>query len=225
MAETTIDMGPGTHAIPLSLFRDNRNRVNTELTRNPSVDASTFVLLQGGDSIPFYDTDTEYVFRQVKFSIFKIVTHKIDAIHLRLYSGIIFHVFLWSSRAGMLWGNQCSHWKHNVIHATFAKRICNMDGTPEFMHRLRESICCRWSSICWRGKCHKTLSANACICNYQKCKNLFSFSLQQIDAFFVEKNPSKLLLLVSEELIRTIPDCILCLKFIFSKMFWANKNA
>lgn len=67
MAETTIGMGPGTYAIPLSLFRDNRNRVCTELKRNPSVDASTFILLQGGDIIPFYDTDTDYVFRQVSF--------------------------------------------------------------------------------------------------------------------------------------------------------------
>lgn len=67
MAEATIDMGPGTHAIPLSLFRDNRNRVCTELKANPSVDASTFVLLQGGDTVPFYDTDTDYVFRQVPF--------------------------------------------------------------------------------------------------------------------------------------------------------------
>lgn len=65
MAEKTIDMGPGTLAIPLSLFHDNRTRVCTELKKNPSVDASTFILLQGGDSIPFYDSDTEYVFRQV----------------------------------------------------------------------------------------------------------------------------------------------------------------
>lgn len=61
-------MGPGTHSIPVSLFRDNRNRVCAELKQNPSVDASTFILLQGGDNIPFYDTDTDYVFRQVKMA-------------------------------------------------------------------------------------------------------------------------------------------------------------
>lgn len=59
-------MGPGTHAIPLSLFRDNRNRVCTELKKNSSVDERSFVLLEGGDTLGFYDTDTNYVFRQVR---------------------------------------------------------------------------------------------------------------------------------------------------------------
>lgn len=70
MAEATINMGPGTYAIPLSLFRDNRNRVCNELKKIPLLDASTFVLLEGGKSIPFYDTDTEYLFRQVDFHFF-----------------------------------------------------------------------------------------------------------------------------------------------------------
>lgn len=64
---TSIDMGPGTHAVPLSLFRDNRLRVCNALKSIPSVgnDEKAFVLLQGGDSINLYNTDVEYLFRQV----------------------------------------------------------------------------------------------------------------------------------------------------------------
>lgn len=64
--ESTIDMGPGTYAIPLSLFRDNRNRVCNALKGilNDS-DNKTYILLQGGDTINLYNTDVEYVFRQV----------------------------------------------------------------------------------------------------------------------------------------------------------------
>lgn len=77
MAEATINMGPGTHAIPLSLFRDNRNRVCAELKKNPKVNDSSFVLLQGGDCIPFYDTDTEYVFRQVSgWTLFVVLSDR-----------------------------------------------------------------------------------------------------------------------------------------------------
>lgn len=63
----TIDMGPGTHAIPLSLFRDNRLRVCNALKTIPNIgDDKTFILLQGGDSINLYNTDVEYIFRQVR---------------------------------------------------------------------------------------------------------------------------------------------------------------
>ncbi|XP_031624855.1 xaa-Pro dipeptidase [Contarinia nasturtii] len=66
--EATIDMGPGTHAVPLSLFRDNRLRVCNALKTIPNIgDDKTYILLQGGNSINFYNTDTEYVFRQEPF--------------------------------------------------------------------------------------------------------------------------------------------------------------
>lgn len=65
-AEPTLDMGPGTLAIPLSLFRDNRLRVCAALKAIPSVgDGNAYVLLQGGDAINLYNTDVEYNFRQV----------------------------------------------------------------------------------------------------------------------------------------------------------------
>lgn len=63
----TISLGPGTHELPLSLFQANRQRVCDELKKSDAVDSNTFVLLQGGDTISFYDTDTDYVFRQVGF--------------------------------------------------------------------------------------------------------------------------------------------------------------
>lgn len=65
-AEPTLDMGRGTLAVPLSLFRDNRLRVCTALKAIPNIgDDNAFVLLQGGDSINLYNTDVEYNFRQV----------------------------------------------------------------------------------------------------------------------------------------------------------------
>lgn len=70
----TLDMGPGTLAIPLSLFRDNRLRVCTALKAIPNVgDDNAFILLQGGDSINLYNTDVEYNFRQVTKSEFQFV--------------------------------------------------------------------------------------------------------------------------------------------------------
>lgn len=65
----TISMGAGTHELPLSLFRDNRNRLCGELRKINAIDDKTFVLLKGGETIPFYDTDTEYGFRQVNKNI------------------------------------------------------------------------------------------------------------------------------------------------------------
>lgn len=78
-AEPTISMGPGTHAIPVSLFRDNRLRVCDALKALPSqvIDDNTFVLLQGGDAINWYNTDCEYAFKQVNpnFVIMCVLFH------------------------------------------------------------------------------------------------------------------------------------------------------
>lgn len=86
--EATIDMGPGTHAIPVSLFRDNRLRVCAALKAIPNVsDDNTFILLQGGDSINLYNTDVEYLFRQVSV-LFK------HTLFLKLYAFFSFDVYL-----------------------------------------------------------------------------------------------------------------------------------
>lgn len=52
-------MGPGTLEVPLSLFAKNRQRLAEKLQ------SGQVIVLQGGDSISHYDTDVEYVFRQV----------------------------------------------------------------------------------------------------------------------------------------------------------------
>lgn len=56
---TTWSMGPGTYEVPLSLFAKNRERLSKTLKKGQ------IVVLQGGDNINHYDTDVEYVFRQV----------------------------------------------------------------------------------------------------------------------------------------------------------------
>lgn len=57
-----LAMGPGTLEIKPELFRINRNRLVEDLkTKAPN----GIVFLQGGSEIPFYDTDTTYIFRQV----------------------------------------------------------------------------------------------------------------------------------------------------------------
>lgn len=52
-------MGPGTYEVPLSLFAKNRDRLAEKLK------SGQVVVLQGGDDINLYDTDIQYVFRQV----------------------------------------------------------------------------------------------------------------------------------------------------------------
>lgn len=56
-------MGPGTLEVPLELFELNRKRLAERL--QPKNLANAVVVLQGGNDIPFYDTDTGYIFRQV----------------------------------------------------------------------------------------------------------------------------------------------------------------
>ncbi|KAJ3639276.1 hypothetical protein Zmor_002641 [Zophobas morio] len=59
-------MGPGTLEIPLELFALNRRRLVERL--RPKSSGNAIVVLQGGDEVPFYDTDTTYnVFRQESY--------------------------------------------------------------------------------------------------------------------------------------------------------------
>lgn len=68
----TINMGPNTHAVPVALFAENRARVSDALLARPDADvpANALILLQGGDSLPLYNTDVEYVFRQEPFFMY-----------------------------------------------------------------------------------------------------------------------------------------------------------
>lgn len=66
-------MGPGTFEVPLELFELNRQRLVDRL--KPKTLGKAIIVLQGGDEVPFYDTDTSYhIFRQVRY--FNIHAHK-----------------------------------------------------------------------------------------------------------------------------------------------------
>lgn len=59
-------MGPGTHVVPMTLHAEARARA-VERLRQAGVPERAVVVLQGGNPIPRYDTDTEYLFRQESF--------------------------------------------------------------------------------------------------------------------------------------------------------------
>lgn len=61
-------MGGHTLFVPNALFAENRRRLCQRLRENASVPQNAFILLQGGESVSLYDTDVEYVFRQVRYS-------------------------------------------------------------------------------------------------------------------------------------------------------------
>lgn len=60
-------MGSGTHHVPLELFANNRSRLISKLQENKQATDGAVVFLQGGASLPFYNTDVDYVFRQEPF--------------------------------------------------------------------------------------------------------------------------------------------------------------
>lgn len=58
---TVLSMGPHTLAVPTALFALNRQRLTEGLKK---ISPDSIVLLQGGEEVSFYDTDTTYnVFR------------------------------------------------------------------------------------------------------------------------------------------------------------------
>lgn len=60
--------GDHTITVPKTLFRDNRTRLAHRLRETAGVPGEGgFVLLQGGEDVPFNDTDINYEFRQVCF--------------------------------------------------------------------------------------------------------------------------------------------------------------
>ena len=65
----SLSIGSQTHSIPLSLFKNNRNRVVAALkeTKRIQNESSAYIILKGGteDEFGFYDTDTnQTTFRQ-----------------------------------------------------------------------------------------------------------------------------------------------------------------
>ncbi|XP_030369453.1 xaa-Pro dipeptidase [Scaptodrosophila lebanonensis] len=61
-------MGPQTYAVPMSLFKHNRERSCTALLENlDKCLKSPYALLEGGKDLSLYNTDVEYVFRQESY--------------------------------------------------------------------------------------------------------------------------------------------------------------
>lgn len=58
-------MGPQTLRVSAELFVLNRIRLCDRLKKHGGVENNAIVLLQGGSLLNLYDTDVEYVFRQV----------------------------------------------------------------------------------------------------------------------------------------------------------------
>jgi Xaa-Pro dipeptidase len=64
--DAQFSMGPGTHAVPMSMHRDHR-RALAERLRRHGVPEGAVVLLQGGQQPHEYDTDRELLFYQESF--------------------------------------------------------------------------------------------------------------------------------------------------------------
>lgn len=58
-------MGPDTHSIPVSMFKENRQRVCDALKKETKVYEQSIILLEGGHELSLYNTDVDYLFRQV----------------------------------------------------------------------------------------------------------------------------------------------------------------
>lgn len=65
--EKYLKMGPGTYEVPLELFALNRARLTEAIQETEDVSGPSYVLLEGGTSVNLYNTDVEYVFRQVSY--------------------------------------------------------------------------------------------------------------------------------------------------------------
>lgn len=63
----TFQMGPQTHAVPMALFRKNREKVVGALRQTSAVGKGSFVLLEGGKEVSFNDTDVNLPFRQESY--------------------------------------------------------------------------------------------------------------------------------------------------------------
>lgn len=60
-----FQMGPETLAIPMEMFRENREKVCNAL-QGASTTSGSIILLEGGDDISLYDTDVHLLFKQVR---------------------------------------------------------------------------------------------------------------------------------------------------------------
>ncbi|XP_055377226.1 xaa-Pro dipeptidase-like [Condylostylus longicornis] len=67
MTGAVYQMGSGTLAVPMKLFKDNRNRVVEKFKNINSLDNFAYIFLRGGTNTSFNDTDQKYIFRQESY--------------------------------------------------------------------------------------------------------------------------------------------------------------
>lgn len=65
LCSPSFSLGNETLKVPLALFALNRQRLCERLRKNGAVQAGSAVVLQGGEEMQRYCTDTSIVFRQV----------------------------------------------------------------------------------------------------------------------------------------------------------------
>jgi len=56
--------GDGTLKVPMSMHKDNRSKLLAALRKREEIPADAVVVLQGGEELSVYDTDTEWDFKQ-----------------------------------------------------------------------------------------------------------------------------------------------------------------
>lgn len=65
LCSPSFSLGNETLKVPLALFALNRQRLCERLRKNGAVQAGSAVVLQGGEEMQRYCTDTSIIFRQV----------------------------------------------------------------------------------------------------------------------------------------------------------------
>lgn len=78
--------GDHTLKVPMSLFAENRQRLVERLRKNPKIQnfANCYVLLQGGQDVPFNDTDVCFIFRQVRKIFYILQPHSLPCMKKRI---------------------------------------------------------------------------------------------------------------------------------------------
>lgn len=82
--EPNFVRGEHTLRVPMSLFKGNRNRLINMLKKTSGLPEGAFVVLQGGDDVPFNDTDVNFEFRQVCSSICSFLPRSSTHTHTHL---------------------------------------------------------------------------------------------------------------------------------------------
>lgn len=90
---TVFSMGVNTHKIPMSLFAENRTKVCSALQNQSCSLKNCVILLQGGEEVPWNDTDVSYVFKQVstKFDLSLII---LIIVRFKIQANVLFVFFL-----------------------------------------------------------------------------------------------------------------------------------